>query len=205
MIVQLCFQIFSKCVEASTENAVIGKTGTENTGIEKTVTEKAVIEKANAGSANTNAANAGTTNAGTANASTANAGTANAGTANNGTETEKVGTENVGVENVGTENAGNGESIDYMIDETLYECKEEYEKIKEVFLRQYSKDLNNPMIHTFDKCMIEQLNRETSAKYVMCVQLLQWNYKKCEKLMKQNVIDLIYLLKPMSDKLKYYY
>ena len=140
---------------------------------------------------------------GSANAGSANAGSANAGTANAGTE------------KVGTEKAGKGESIDYMIDETIDECKEEYEKIKEAFLRQYSKDVNNPMIHTFDKCMIEQLNRETFAskiysshfrnKYVMCDQMLKWNYKKCEDLLKQNVIDLIYLLKPMSDKLKYYY
>jgi hypothetical protein len=143
----------------------------------------------------------GTANAGTANAGTAKAGTAKAGTANAGTETEKAGTGNLGAER-----AGKGESIDYRIDETLDECKEEYEKIKEVFLRQYSKDLNNPMIHIFDKCMIEQLNRGTFPQYdVMCYQLLQWNYKKCEELLKQNVIDLIYLLKPMSDRLKYYY
>ena len=139
---------------------------------------------------------------------TANAGSENAGTTN-------AGTKKLGAKKAGTEKAGKGESIDYMIDETIDECKEEYEKIKEAFLRQYSKDLNNPMIHTFDKCMIEQLNRETFAskiyrshfrnKYVMCDQMLKWNYKKCEDLLKQNVIDLIYLLKPMSDKLKYYY
>ena len=138
----------------------------------------------------------------------ANAGSANAGTTN-------AGTKKLGAKKAGTEKAGKGESIYYMIDETVDECKEEYEKIKEAFLRQYSKDLNNPMIHTFDKCMIEQLNRETFAskiyrshfrnKYVMCDQMLKWNYKKCEDLLKQNVIDLIYLLKPMSDKLKYYY
>ena len=167
-----------------------------------------MCKKKENGSANAGSANAGTSNAGTANAGSENAGTANAGTTN-------AGTKKLGAKKAGTEKAGKGESIDYMIDETIDECKEEYEKIKEAFLRQHSKDLNNPMIHTFDKCMIEQLNRETFAskiyrsqfrnKYVMCDQMLKWNYKKCEDLLKQNVIDLIYLLKPMSDKLKYYY
>ena len=167
-----------------------------------------MCKKKENGSANAGSANAGSANAGTSNAGTANAGSENAGTTN-------AGTKKLGAKKAGAEKAGKGESIDYMIDETIDECKEEYEKIKEAFLRQYSKDLNNPMIHTFDKCMIEQLNRETFAskiyrshfrnKYVMCDQMLKWNYKKCEDLLKQNVIDLIYLLKPMSDKLKYYY
>ena len=113
---------------------------------------------------------------------------------------------NAGTEKAGAKKADKGESIDYMIDETLNECKDKYEKIKEAFPRPYSKDLKNPnpMIHTFDNCMIEQF-QQYDVKYLKCDQLLKRNYKKCEDLLKQNVIDLIYLLKPISDKLKYYY
>ena len=114
------------------------------------------------------------------------------------------GSVNAGTEKAGAKKAGKGKSIDYMIDVTIDKCKEEYEKIKEIFSRQYSKDLNNPMVHTFDKCMIEQF-QQYDVKYLKCDQLLKRNYKKCEELLKQNVIDLIYLLKPISDKLKYYY